>query len=319
MVRRVEVDREVTVERAVREVVDDASRPMDGVVISPGIAKPASIGEPSRFFNPTNPGQPPRIQLERTYTSGREVFRLCQPIGYWDAEVGAVIVPDNLAAFRTDLTSVKRFFTWLVSTTGIHLPAALIHDGLIPGRREPSSYVASREIDRVTADRIFRSGMHDLGTSWVQRWLIWAAVATATMVSRPILRSWRSWLAVCLTVGVVLAAGTLATLDVFDCRAPLPWMADRPAWAEVLTGVVAAFVIPFVLSGLWGRQWRAGAIVGVALALLLHVTVAVAIVFAVFAVLDALFEGQWVRALRWAVIAAGGPLVIMVVVIWACL
>ena len=41
----------------------------------------------------------------------------------------------------------------------------------------------------------------------------------------------------------VLVAGTLATLDVFDCGAPLPWMADRPAWVEVLTGVVAAFVI----------------------------------------------------------------------------
>jgi Protein of unknown function (DUF1353) len=319
MVRRVEFDREVTVDRAVREVVEDASRPMDGVVVSPGIAKPASIAEPSRFFNPTNPGQPPRIVLDRVFVSGREFFRLRHPIGYWDAEVGAVIVPDNLAAFRTDLTSVKRFFTWLVSTTGVHLPAALVHDGLIPGSREPSSYVASREIDRVTADRIFRSGMRDLGTTWVQRWLIWAAVATATMVSRPILRSWQSWLAVCLTVGVVLAAGTLATLDLFDCGAPVPWMADRPAWLEVVTGTAGAVVIPFALSVMWGRQWRAGAIVGVALALLLHVTIAVAIVFAVFAVLDALFEGQWTRALRWALLAVGGPLVIVAIVVWACL
>jgi hypothetical protein len=108
MVRKVEVDREVTLDRAVREVVDDASRPMDGMVISPGIAKPAGIAEPRRVFNPTNPGQPPRIVLERTFESGREFFRLRHPIGYWDAEVGAVIVPDNLAAFRTDLTSSSR-------------------------------------------------------------------------------------------------------------------------------------------------------------------------------------------------------------------
>jgi hypothetical protein len=318
VVRRVEFDHEVTVERAVQEVVDDESRPVDGVVISPGIAKPSSIAEQSRFFNPRNPGQPPRIVLERLFIEGREVFTLDQPIGYWDAEVGAVIVPDNLATFRTDLTSVKRFFTWLVSTTGIHLPAALVHDGLIPGRREASSYVADREIDRVTADRIFRSGMRDLGTSWVQRWLIWAAVATATMVGQPVRQAWRAWLAVALTVGVVIVAGTLATIDLFDCREILPWMADRSAWLEVATGALGAVVIPLVLSVLWWRQWRAGVIIGIALALLLHVTIAVTIVFAVFAALDAAGEGQVPRALRWTGVAAGLSLAIVLIGWWAC-
>jgi Protein of unknown function (DUF1353) len=330
MVRRVEVQVEpghgVPMARAVQEVVDDRSQPVDGVVISPAIEQPASLPD-NRFFNPHNPGEGARIVLERTFESNREVFRLVQPIGYWDAEVGAVIVPDNLGRFDTDLTSVKRFFTWLVTTTGVHLPAALVHDGLIPGRTAGSSYVANREIDRVTADRIFRSGMGDLGTSWLQRWLIWAAVATATMVSAPFRQAWRAWVAVVVTVGVVLVGGTLATIDLFDCRQVVPWMGDRPAWLEVVTGALGAVVIPLVLSVLWGRQWRAGVIIGVALALMLHVTIAVVIVYALFASLDAVGEAarqragrgaQVVRALRWGGLAAGGSLAIVVLGVWAC-
>lgn len=320
--RRVEVklgpgETGVSVARAAQEVVDDPSQAVDGVVISPAIERPASL-PPDGFFNPHNPGQPARIVLERTFESRREVFRLTKPIGYWDAEVGAVIVPDNLGRFDTDLTSVMRFFTWLVTTTGVHLPAALVHDGLIPGRSAGSSYVASQEIDRVTADRIFRSAMRDLGTTRLQRWLIWAAVATATMVSEPLRRSWRAWLAVALTVGVVLVGGTLATIDLVDCREVVPWMADRPAWLEVLTGAVGAVVIPLVLSALWGRQWRAGVIIGVALALMLHVTLALAIVYAVFATLDAVGEGQVGRALRWGGVAVGGTLAVVLIGVWAC-
>lgn len=322
MVRRVEVEvgpgeTGVAMARAVQEVVDDRARPVDGVVISPAIARPASLPADG-FFNPHNPGQPAHVVLERTFETGREVFRLREPIGYWDAEVGAVIVPDNLGRFDTDLTSVTRFFTWLVATTGVHLPAALVHDGLTPGRTAGASYVASREIDRVTADRIFRSGMRDLGTTWLQRWLIWAAVAVATMVTGPLGRVWRGWLAVVLTVGVVVVLGTLATIDLFDCRQVLPWMADRPAWLEVVGGAVMALVVPAVLSVVWGRQWRAGLLIGAALALMLHVTVALVLVYAVFATIDALFDRRPWRAARWGAVAVGGTLAIVVLGAWAC-
>ena len=131
------------------------------------------------------------------------------------------------------------------------------------------------------------------------------------MVSEPFRLAWRAWLAVALTVVVVLVGGTLATIDLFDCRELLPWMADRPAWLEVVTGTLGAAIIPFVISLLWGRQWRAGVIAGVALALLFHVTVAVAIVFAVFAALDAAGEGQVGRALRWGGAAVGATLAIV--------
>lgn len=322
MVRRVEVEvgpgeTGVAMARAVQEVVDDPSRPVDGVVISPDIARPASLPADG-FFNPRNPGQPARVVLERSFETGREVFRLREPIGYWDAEVGAVIVPDNLGRFDTDLTSVTRFFTWLVATTGVHLPAALVHDGLTPGRTSGASYVASREIDRVTADRIFRSGMRDLGTTWLQRWLIWSAVAVATMVTGPLSRVWRGWLAVVLTVGVVVVLGTLATIDLFDCRQILPWMADRPAWLEVAGGALMALVVPAVLSVVWGRQWRAGLLIGAALALMLHVTVALVLVYAVFATIDALFDRQPRRVVRWGAVAVGGTLAIVVLGAWAC-
>lgn len=322
MVRRVEVPLApgavgVPMARAVQEVVDDPSRPLEEVVISPAIERPAVLPS-DNFFDPAEPAAEARVVLERTFQGEREVFRLTRPIGYWDAEVGAVIVPDNLGRFDTDLTSVMRFFTWLVATTGVHLPAALVHDGLVAGRTAGPSYVASRQIDRVTADGIFRRAMRDLGTSWVQRWLIWAAVATATMVSGPVRRAWGAWLAVAATALVVVVGGTLSTVDLFDCRAVVPWMGGRPAWLEVLTGALGAFVIPLLTSLLWGRMWRAGAIAGVALALLLHVTLALVVVYAVFATAEAVGEAQVSRALRWAGVAAGTAAAVVLVGMWAC-
>jgi hypothetical protein len=50
-------------------------------------------------------------------------------------------------------------------------------------------------------------------------------------------------------------------------------MGDRPWYAELAGGLAGAFVVPLVLSLLWGRFRIAGAVVGVTLAVLLHVTV----------------------------------------------
>ena len=85
MTRLVELDHPATIERAVQEVVPadspDATRPIEPVVISPGIAKPPQITG-SRFFNPEDPANPPRIRLERIFKDGREKFTLELPIGY---------------------------------------------------------------------------------------------------------------------------------------------------------------------------------------------------------------------------------------------
>jgi hypothetical protein len=77
-----------------------------------------------------------------------------------------------------------------------------------------------------------------------------------------------------VTVLVIAVLGVLATLDLFDVGGPgLPWMGDRPWYAELAGGLAGAFVVPLVLSLLWGRFRIAGAVVGVTLAVLLHVTV----------------------------------------------
>lgn len=281
------------------------------------IVRPPGIGT-SGFFNPDDPDRPVDIVLVHLVENGRERFRLERPIGYWDAEVGGVIVPADLRRFRTDLTSVPRFFTWLVPTTGPHLPAAILHDGLVHRPDEPATYLAGTVVDRVTADRIFRSALHDLGTSWLRRWLVWTAVAVATMTTGPLARTWRGRLAVALTVAAVAVGGTLATVDLFDCRSIVPWMADRPAWVEVATGAAGALVVPGVLAVLWGRQWRAGLIAGLALALLLHVTVAITVVYALFTAADEAIDGHPGHALRWGALAAGIIAAVVLGAMWAC-
>jgi hypothetical protein len=309
-------DDDSAVQQSAGEVVNDTSQaPAPDIVAK--VPKPVGIDK-SGFFDPTARRPPVRIVLERLVENDRETFELTHTIGYWDEQVGGMIVPADLAGFRTDLTSVPRFFTWLIPTTGTHLPAALIHDGLVHDPSGPPSYIADRVIDRVTADRIFRSGMRDLGTSSLRRWLVWTAVATATMTVGPFRRTWPAWVAIVTMVGAVVLGGTLATIDLFDCRAPLPWMADRPAWLEVIYGAIVAVVAPLVLSVIWRRRWAAGVIAGTALALLLHVTVAIVIVYGVFSSIDSLIDRKLRRALLWGGLALGLSTVIIAIGVWAC-
>ncbi len=51
-------------------------------------------------------------------------------------------------------------------------------------------------------------------------------------------------------------------------------MGDRGWFLELAGGLAGAVVVPLVLSLAWGRFRIAGAVVGVSLAVLLHVTVA---------------------------------------------
>jgi hypothetical protein len=95
----------------------------------------------------------------------------------------------------------------------------------------------------------------------------------------------------------VLAAvpllGVIATL--------VPWMGQRPWWQELLLGVAGAVVIPPVLMLPWARArlYTAGLIAGLAIATLLHVTIAVGFVSLGFLLLEKVvdrFERR--RALR---------------------
>lgn len=289
------------------------------------IEKPAHIGT-SGFFDPTNPDDPEasvQIVLERVESEGKELFRLKEPIGYWDEHIGGIVVPHNLAHFFTDLTSVPQLMTWLIPRTGTHLPAALIHDGLISDPDEPRTYVAREPISRVEADRVFRDAMKDLQTTWVSRWLIWTGVAAASKTKKVVevdstgevaeeieglaakasnfastQRLW-GWLVVLLTVLTVAVLGTIATLEITDCWNVVPGMADQTMLVELAVGLTAAVVIPAFLSGLWGSQWRAGVIAGIALSLLLHVMAALVVIFGLFKTADHVSAGRIGHAILW--------------------
>lgn len=240
---------------------------------------------------PPDRGSDVVIVLDRRLdrASGEESFVLLRRIAYDDRRFGQLLVPVRLADFHTDLTSVPAVFTWLVPKTGAHLPAALLHDGMVLGPDEEASFAApewqGEPIDRVDADRVFRDAMADTGTGVVRRWLVWSAVATATMVlGRGTRWSARErWWFRGVAIGTLLAIGVLgvlATLDLLDVSgAPrLWWMGDRPLGTEVLGGLAGAVVFPAVLALLWGPFRVAGWVMGIGLAVLLHVTAGVLLV-----------------------------------------
>ncbi|MFG1664232.1 DUF1353 domain-containing protein [Streptomyces sp. Y7] len=275
----------------------------------------AAAGQPEI---PPDPGKDARIELVRHVLGGQEQFAMRRRIAYRDRHLGELLVPRTTADFRTDLTSVPAFFTWLVPKTGDHLPATLLHDGLIhpPGAPTYTS-TEGRVVLRVEADRVLRDAMADAGTALVRRWLVWSAVTTATMLDG----GGTGWtkgraryhrLVAALTVVLILTLGVLATVDLFDVRVPFNptrwWMGDRPWCVEIVNGLSAAIVIPLVLARLfWGRSlWIAGAVVGVSLSVLLHVTVAVLAVTGLYQVIERLTRSlpRAAGVLAWAGIAA---------------
>ena len=63
-------------------------------------------------------------------------------------------------------------------------------------------------------------------------------------------------------------------------------MGDRGWFAELAGGLSGAFVVPLLLSLAWGRFRIAGAVVGVTLAVLLHVTIALLALTALYRALE---------------------------------
>ncbi|MDO5741302.1 MAG: DUF1353 domain-containing protein [Ornithinimicrobium sp.] len=223
------------------------------------------------------------LRLELRSVDGRD-FTLLRQFGYRSDDYHEpFIVPADLATFDTDFASVPDLFTWLVPRSGDFLPAAVLHDALISSH----GYLGPR-VDRHEADRIFRIAMIGLGTGRVRAWLMFAAVTMRTMwVSDRLLK--RAQLVALL--GTVAVIGTLATLDFFDLIAVVPWMGDRRWWVELLHGALFAVLIPSAVALSWGRCWRAGVVVGVTLALLLHVTAALLVLYAVYLGVERLVSG----------------------------
>ncbi|KRF36778.1 hypothetical protein ASG94_05025 [Nocardioides sp. Soil805] len=291
--------------------------------------------QPRRFYDggvlpvgdrvglPPDPAHDPRIVLERHDEAGLEVFSLERRIAYDDRHLGEILVPAT-TDFRTDLTSTPALFTWLVPKTGAHLPAALVHDALVAGGGDPSyDSTEGHVIDRVEADRVFRDAMADTGTGVVRRWIVWSAVTAATIFvgggltaasGWSPLRRWAQRVGAGASIAVIVYLGYCATGDLFDRDWPLawavPWMGERPWWQEVLGGLSGAVVVPLVLSLLWGRFRMAGAIAGVMLAVLLHVTVGLAAISLGYQLSERLAAHAPRVARAVAVGVAGGAVVV---------
>ena len=278
------------------------------------------VPEPGRFHDEGS-ADPPKIVLERIEEGPlrrrTEAFRMLHRIAYRDREYGDLLVPADPATFATDLTSVPTIFTWLVPRTGRHLPAALIHDGLVHGPHEPATYlsVEGHVLDRVAADRVLRTAMRDSDTGPVRSWLVWSAVTLGTIWSGSTawtpLRHLRYRATAVATLLIVAVLGVLATLDLFDVIDWVPWMGERPFAAELVGGLAGAVVVPLLLGLTWGRFAIAGVVSGIALAVLLHVTVALA------AITLAYQAAEWVARRRpvAAVVIAGVVIAAHVVLI----
>jgi hypothetical protein len=265
-----------------------------------------------------------RVQLERTvepvtrrflwFRSKRqhlkEKFTLTRRIAYRarafdDGGDLWIVVPADATTFRSDLTSVPAAFTWLIPRTGIHLPAALVHDGLVYGEDEDPSYLSenNRPVTRMQADVILRDAMADLGTSVARRWLMWAAVTLATVWAgawttvhpapeedpnaKPVVEPQKARntyyrIAMAATLAIIAVLGIIATLDWFDVWNVLFWMGDRPWYLETVYGAAGAIAVPVILSVFWLQLWKAAVIAGIALAFLLHVTIAVVLLTLAF-------------------------------------
>jgi len=265
-----------------------------GVEPSAAPAVPEARRRRGRF-----PADPPRIVLERDTSSGREEFILDPPIHYEASVPGhrglvRIVVPRSGSRFRTDLTSVPSWFTWLVPKSGEHLPAALIHDGLVrddQGERTYDTVPGGIEIDRIDADRIFRDAMFDTHVGRLRCYLVWAAASVTSLMLGP-RPSWTLpvrayyWAAAFLTFGTILVLGYAATVNLADASSwpafDVPWMVEGALPAELVTGLAGAVAIPLVLALLWGRYFPVAAIAGVAVAALFHVTLAVGAVAVVY-------------------------------------
>jgi transposase InsO family protein len=290
--------------------------------------------QPRRFYDggldadeghaaePPDPGRDPRIVLDRITEGRLEEFAMLRRIAYDDRHLGELLVPRVTGTFRSDLTSVPALFTWLVPKTGLHLPATLLHDGLIHADGDPT-YVSNEGhvVLRAEADRVLRDAMADAGTAVIRRWLVWSAVATATMISGAgtgwsKALAWRYRAAAALSLLVVAVLGVCATFDLVDVEVTgvpqLPWMGDRSWFVELVGGLAGAVVIPMLLALLWGQFRIAGAVVGVTLAVLLHVTVVLLGLTAVYRLLELLTAKLPTLALVLAGVVVAVALVVLI-------
>jgi hypothetical protein len=198
------------------------------------------------------------LERVRESEAEEERFKLLERFRYVSARTGASYVVPGDDSFRTDLASVPFFLTWLVPKGGIHTPAALLHDGLIPGQEEPQSYIGP-PVTRREADVIFRDALGELGVPVIRRWLMFAGVSLPTIAERGKMR----WVAIGTFVAILTALVAAQTLDLFDTEwFELPWMGDRSFVLELLIAFAVPMSVTVALLPLWWGWWRVGLAIG---------------------------------------------------------
>jgi hypothetical protein len=109
-------------------------------------------------------------------------WRLDEPLTY-RGHTDTFTVPDG---FVTDFASVPRLVTWLLPRYGDYTRAAILHD-----------YLWDRgEVTTKDADGLFRRSMRELGVSIPRRWMMWAAVRTASAMRGATAKDWLAYLLV---------------------------------------------------------------------------------------------------------------------------
>ncbi len=156
----------------------------------------------------------------------------------------------------TDLASVPAPLRWFLNSYGLHTPAALIHDRLIP-----TDPVATPGMTDAFTDRYFRFMLEDLGVPWLRRWLMWAAVAFRTFYETRRLAAlvW-SGLALSAIVAFVwsVLAGNIWTAGLVILAAPPAAALWRAQYgAGILAAVCAPFILPPALLAVagYGTYW----------------------------------------------------------------
>jgi hypothetical protein len=170
----------------------------------------------------------------------------------------------------TDLASIPPFMRWFVNTYGAHTLAAILHDQLI-GKPANSGALGSDTL----ADHFFREMMRCAGVPWLQRWIMWAAVAMRT---RWAASGWRQ--------ASVLIWGVLATFGI----ALFVWSIGAFAgWPHVVApGVMLAIalILPLAASPLWGKQYGAALVAAIAALWILPPALLGLIGFAIYTILE---------------------------------
>ena len=113
--------------------------------------------------------EPLIVRVEQRERSGRGVYTVMEPFSYHVGEEESgieIMVPQG---FETDFASIPRLARLIISPSGLHAKASLIHDALYHGGCLLAGWQEAI-ISRRRADQVFLEAMQVLA---VPRWRCW--------------------------------------------------------------------------------------------------------------------------------------------------